>query len=129
MEKEEEMSPVRVGQDLGYAGSGLMPTRLMVGTGSRDCGCTTLLGLTTESGTLVEMMLLGSVALNLYLAFCPPAFCLLLENGWLKAFRVLLEGKTTQNCKGEKEKELKEGKCVSVLGREEKEELPLPEVV
>ena len=97
---------------------------------NRNCGCTTLVGLTTESGYLVEMMLFGSLVLNIYLAFCPPMFCLLLENGWLKAFRSLLEGKTMEGRKIEQKVESKEGKCeVADKNDARLEELPLPELV
>ena len=64
----------------------------MFGMRNYDCGCSTVFGLTTESGIMVELMLMGSRVLNIYLALFPPLFCMVLEMGWLKAAKKRLVG-------------------------------------
>lgn len=64
----------------------------MFGMRNYDCGCSTVFGLTTESGIMVELMLMGSLVLNIYLALFPPLFCMVLEMGWLKAAKKRLVG-------------------------------------
>ena len=82
------------------------PESRSTGNENCDCGCSTFIGMTTESGRLVELMLLGSLVLNVYLAFFPPLFCLVTEMGWLKALQRFQEG----NHGGDRQKGKESGK-------------------